>query len=511
MTQAITASRDGATFQARLFWRFAARLLDPDGVIAKVGFEQGPKSFDDIWVEYEPAHRPADQDGVPLCREHYQCKWHATPDVYGYEQLVDPGFINANSRSLLERARAAQMEHAPGGDGVRFKLVTNWQIGKDDPLRPLISTRSTALRLDALFGTKTDASGVGRVRKAWREHLAIDDAELRRFARTLAFGHAPDSLDDMRQFLDDAFKAMGLRRVPANESAFFYDDLVYQWMGQRRLEFDRAAFRAACAREGILATSEPAPKRYGVKTLEHPIDRLEDRCEKVLDLVPAFDARYIRSEQDWVDNIYPQLRSFLLAAAAEATDLQLALDAHTSVAFATGAVLNLKSGRAIELEQRVLKRMLWSPNDQPSDPAWPGWTFDMIVIDHNQPDLGVAIGLTHDVRARVESYVRSALPKVGRILTAIPVGGTGSRVVACGRHAFDLAEVVAQKIAEQRKGDGSVLNHLFMAVPNAFSVFLGQRQTAIGPSLLYEFDFEGMRGGSYKPSLTLPIRPASRV
>ena len=104
MTQAITASRDGATFQARLFWRFAARLLDPDGVIAKVGFEQGPKSFDDIWVEYEPARSPADQEGMPLRREHYQCKWHAAPDVYGYEQLVDPAFINANSRSLLERA-----------------------------------------------------------------------------------------------------------------------------------------------------------------------------------------------------------------------------------------------------------------------------------------------------------------------------------------------------------------------------------------------------------------------
>ena len=49
MTQAITARRDGDTFQARLFWDRAARLLDEDGAIIKVGFEVGPKSFDDIW------------------------------------------------------------------------------------------------------------------------------------------------------------------------------------------------------------------------------------------------------------------------------------------------------------------------------------------------------------------------------------------------------------------------------------------------------------------------------
>jgi hypothetical protein len=509
MTQAITASRDGATFQARLFWRHAARLLDPDGAIAKVGFEQGPKSFDDIWVEYDAARRPADQDGVPLRREHYQCKWHAAPDVYGYEQLVDPAFINANSRSLLERARAAQMEHAPAGDGVRFKLVTNWQIAKEDPLRPLISTRSTALRLDDLFGTKTDNSATGRLRKLWRDHLKIDDDELRRLARTLAFGHAPDSLDDMRQYLDDTFKAMGLRRVPVVESAFFYDDLIYQWMGQKRLEFDRASFRAACDQQGILATSKPPPKTYGVKSFEHPIDRLEARCEKVLDFVPAFDERYIRSESDWSERIYPELHAFLIAAAAEDESLRLALDAHTSVAFATGAILNLKSGRAIELEQRVFKRVLWSAEDQPHDPAWPQFSFETVEISCGRPDLAVAIGLTHDVRAQVAAYARSALPSVGKILNAIPVGGPGARVVACGRHAFDLAQAVAQKVAELRSGGIAGLNHLFMAVPNTFSVFLGQRQAAMGPTLLYEFDFDGLRGGDYKPSLTLPTR-ASR-
>ena len=47
MTQAVTVRRDGDTFQARLFWWHAARLLDPKSPIVRVGFETGPKSFDD--------------------------------------------------------------------------------------------------------------------------------------------------------------------------------------------------------------------------------------------------------------------------------------------------------------------------------------------------------------------------------------------------------------------------------------------------------------------------------
>src|SRR6185437_12675587 len=63
MTQAVTGRRDGDAFQARLFWWRAARLLDDASPIVKVGFETGPKSFDDIWVEYDPARSPPDQTG----------------------------------------------------------------------------------------------------------------------------------------------------------------------------------------------------------------------------------------------------------------------------------------------------------------------------------------------------------------------------------------------------------------------------------------------------------------
>lgn len=506
MTQAVTVRRDGDTFQARLFWLHAARLLDPESPILRVGFESGPKSFDDIWVEYDPARSAADQYGDPLRREHIQCKWHVTPDSYGYAHLVDPEFINANARSLLQRAREAQLAYAPDGVGVRFKLVTNWRLDRADPLREMIGNRSGALRLERLYGTVTDNSRAGRVRKAWREHLDIDEDELRRLARTLAFGEATDTLDVLRDWLDILFAYVGLLRVAPSDSAFPYDDIVFQWMAQGRLEFDRATFRSNCAREGLLGAAEERPRAYGVKSFEHPIDRLEERCHDVLDLIPAFDERYIRSEADWQADLYPALRDFLHGAAKDRPRLRLALDAHTTLAFAAGSALNVKSGRQIELEQRTNGRQLWAADDMPSNPDWPTLCTATEERNADLPDLAVAVGITHDISADVRRYISSSLPTAARLLILTPTCGASSQAVAGGRHASDLAEATLRAVLSARSGVASFATvHIFIAAPNAFTFFLGQRQPALGRVRLYEFDFEGSRDRSYTPSLTLPL------
>lgn len=507
MTQAVTVRRDGDRFQARLFWLHAARLLDPNSPIVCVGFESGPKSFDDIWVEYDPARSAADQYGDPLCREHIQCKWHGIPGSYGYANLVDPEFINANARSLLQRARDAQLAYASDGVGVRFKLVTNWRLDRADPLREMVGSRSGAIRLNRLYGTSTDKSRAGQVRKAWREHLGIDEGELRRLARTLAFGEATDTLDTLRDYLDILFAYVGLRRVSPSESAFPYDDLVFEWMAQGRLEFDRANFRKICARENLLGVAEERPCVYGVKSFEHPIDRLEERCDDVLDLIPAFDERYIRTDADWQADLYPAIRRFLLEAAKDRPRLRLALDAHTTLAFAAGSILNVKSGRQIELEQRTIGRRIWAADDMPADSNWPSLCRTIEELNVDQPDLAVAIGITHDVSADVRRFINTHLSTAARLLILTPAGGAGSQTVVSGRHACTIAEAAIRAVLSTRSDAmHSAMTHIFIAGPNAFTFFLGQRQPALGPVRLYEFDFEGGRNRSYSPSLTLPLQ-----
>lgn len=98
-------------------------------------------------------------------------------------------------------------------------------------------------------------------------------------------------------------------------------------------------------------------------------------------------------------------------------------------------------------------------------------------------------------RAAVKAFIAKSLPQVGRLLIARPSGGPGARVVTCGQHAFGLAETLTQRVnQERRQGRPSV--HLFIAGPNAFTFFMGQRQPGLGKVTIYEYDFEGQYGGS---------------
>lgn len=501
MTEAVTIRRDGDTFQARMFWLRAARLLVPDSPIARVAFETGPKSYDDIWVDYIPGRGQLNQYGRALLREHIQCKWHAAPGSYGYSHLVDPEFVNANKRSLLERALDAWRAAGDHADGARYKLLTNWVVDREDPLRTFIGTRSGAIRAKRLFDDTTPRSKSGKVRTLWQEHLKLDEGELQAFASTLAFGLAGDSLDDLRDQLDPVFFMAGMQRVPANESAFPYDDLVFQWMGQGRLDFDRTSLHDALKREGLLASAQPPAKVYGVKSFEHPIDPLELRCSRVLDLTSEFDDRFIRDEADWEGSLYPQLARFLRDAASDTDRLRLAIDAHSTLAFAAGTVLDIKSGRAIELEQRSPNRRIWAADDSEPAKDWPGLVHEEKTIG-GAADLAIAVGFTHDISSDVTAYLTQHRPEVGRLLLCGPAGGASQRSVRSGRHAADLATGI---VAAFRSTDPAPRIHLFLAAPNALSFFLGQRWRQLGPVTLYEFDFEGGRDRTYRPSLALPV------
>ena len=290
MTQAVAVRRDGDTFQARQFWLRAARLLDPKSPLTRVGFESGPKSFDDIWVEYETGRQPYAHDGAPLRREHLQCKWHVAPGTYGYADTVERN-INANARSL-KRAVDAQLGTKMGpriafcqgcsdwkAGGARVKLVTHGQIDRSVSLAPG-NKQPRSMRLDRVYGSGQQQSR--RCPKSWREHLGID-------RMIYEYWRTPSRRS---KFLGSTISAIASTRYL--KLAWFslvepeQADLrrhCLQWMAQGGLKFDRRTFREACAREDLLGQSQDRPRAYGV-TFEHAFDRLEGRCDGVLDLVP---------------------------------------------------------------------------------------------------------------------------------------------------------------------------------------------------------------------------------
>lgn len=499
------ARQHGDCFQGRIFWLHAALLLDPDSPVERVLFEVGPRGFDDLVVEYDPQRAPLDHEGQPLHREHIQCKWHASPGSFGFADFVEPAFINATTYSLLQNARRAQLDHAPGGTGSRFKLLTNWRIANGDPLEYLVSKSSDAFNLQRLQEGKTSRSRMGAVRKLWCDHLGIDEPELLVFARTLAVAETVESLDSLRSRLDERFAAAGLRRIPPSSSAFLYDDLVQKLHAQGRIDFDRQSFRAMSAAEDLLRKAEPdyAVPTFGVRSFMHPIDNLDDRCDKMLNLVPYFDGRYIRDPADWHLSILPELNGFLRGHAQSSDAMRLILDTHVSLAFATGALLNMKSGKRIEIEQRGHGRALWSRDDHPVDASWPELAFDDEDLSNAGDEIAVALSLTHDVSAAVQSHVAANLPSVGSIVYCRPGNGISQSSVRCGHHAWRMAESLVANLAAIRAREKGGRVHLFMAGPNALAVLLGQHQQAIGPVTLYEWDFERQRGGGYSPAVQL--------
>ena len=498
MAEAVLALKQGDNFQARLFWLYAAQLLDDASPVRRVAYEKGPRAFDDVLVEYAVQGAPQDHMGKPIVREHLQCKWHVRTGEFGFPDFIDPAFIGAQAVSFLRRARDAQLAHAPAGEGARFRLITNWRLKEKDPLARLIQNQTNAFDLDAMFAGG-GSSQMARLRALWNGHLGIDDDELRLLARTLGVSMRLGSAEELRDRLNDKFGTVGMRRIPADEAGFGYDDIIAKLHAQGRKDFDREGFRAMVRDEKLLADpKEPAATVFGVRSFMHQIDSLEGRAPIHLNLVPFFEGRFLKDETDWNVDIFPALKAFVIGEAQKGDRIQLVLDVHVSLAFAVGALLDVKSGKAIEVEQRTNGRRFWSRDDQADDLRWPGVVISEEAIGEGR-DLAVAIGLTHDVAPMVRDYLQT-VASVGKLLVVTLANGPSGAGVQCGAHAMTLAETI---VAAIRREPRRPMTHLFIAAPNSLTFFLGQHRQAIGPSTVYEWDFEGKRSGGYSPGLVL--------
>jgi hypothetical protein len=498
MAEAVIARQQGDDFQARIFWLAAAELLRDDSPVRRVLFETGPKAFDDVVVDYDRNGAPLDHMGKPILRDHKQCKWHVRPGDFGVTDFTDPEFIGGQSVSFLQRARDAQSAHAPAGEGARFQLVTNWQTRDRDALRALILNQTNAIDIDTMY-KGGGASKMGKVRALWSGHLGIDEDELRVLVRTLGVNLRIRSGEELREHLNDKFAAVGMRRVPADQSGFSYDDLIRKLHSQGRKEFDRESFRALVNDERLLSSlKEPKKTMIGVKSFIHPIDSIEARATITLDLVGHFEGRFLKDTSDWNTDIFPELKSFLLDEARKGDHMSVVLDAHVSLAFAVGSILNVKSGKSIEIEQRTGGRRFWSREDVPVDASWTAVAASVEVLGDGQ-DMALAIGLTHDVAPMVRQFLEEQVG-IGKLVVVRPFAGASGASVRSGSHAMKLTEDIVDVV--RHEGRAPML-HVFIAAPNGFTFFLGQHQHILGRCTIYEWDLDGIRSGTYSPGLSV--------
>ena len=494
MSRANVSRHGGDQWQARWFWLKAAKILDPSSSICGVAWEHGPKSVDDIVIDYKPPR--AFVNGF-VDRDYVQCKWHVAPGTYGYQKLTDPKFINATTTSWLQRAHAAYQ--ATNGESVRFKLKTNSSIDSKDVLRKVTREEHGGIDIDKLFTGKTVKSETGAMRACWCDHLGVTEDDLRSFVKTLVFSNISKTLDELRESLNERLAYAQLRTESESQSTFKYDDLIIKMHQQGEVVFDEESFRAMCDRESLWADDKPTVRPYtvGIRSFMHRFDALEDRCDDMLDLVPDFDGRYLRDGLQWQGNIDRTVTTFLETVVPDHESLHVIVDAHASIATATGRALDVKSGRQIFVEQRVPNagRQVWNSGDEDV-----GAPFVISVDDKPDTDVVVALSVTHDVTPGVDAFCVSNLPDSCRV-DARPKSDPGGNSISGGSHAWQIALQLAKEIRALPGGAGRRI-HLFAAAPNALLVFLGQ-QLGLGQMTVYEWDFEGNRGGGYKPALTL--------
>jgi hypothetical protein len=505
MADAVIPRWHGDNYQARVFWENALNLLDDTSCVVEVAFEaDGPKAFDDVVVRYDPPVARSGPDRVSA--EYHQVKWHVElGGRFGYADFVDPAFIGAKTVSILERLMQARKN---AGSGSCFAFITTYRISDGDPLAGLVSGNDKSLLVEKLFDGTTDRSRMGTVRKLWREHLGLpDDASLRAVVSGLRILEGHRSLDELKANISLRAKLVGVITSTDASSDFRLDELARALKRRGLNSFTKETFARLCREEGLLPDvvqkADDAFHAIAIRSFLGPAaDIVGARPEDTLLLTDLFRQRYLRADRDWQRDLRPAVETFLRDAVRRSSRLRLILDAHASIAFLGGAVLDLKAGAAVELVQkgRVGSRV-WRADDGSERGAA---HFEITEDAFGEgAEIAIALSVAQSAKAAARDYCTRFLPNVGKLLSFALPGGPSHQGVLGGGHAAALAESISNRLREAKGGDPDTVAHIFAAAPNALLFYLGQQHQAVAPCVVYEFDFDRQGNKTYQPSMVI--------
>jgi len=508
MAEAIAARTRGDDYQARVFWLHACRLFQPHSAVEEVAFEDPElRYFDDVSLYYK--YGVPDERGGTILADHYQVKFHV--DCSGCltsDALMDPAFIGAKSRSLLQRMQDFGTAYASAKIPFRLYFVSPWDTDSADPLAKLVSNQGGEIRLGVLFDGGSDQTAMGRVRRAWREHLELDDEGLKGVLEPLRVVPRYFDLKMLSELLNIRLGAVGLMPVGDHGQANVYDDLIKKVHQTGRVRFTRDQLREICERERLWQGTPAAPRpseMYGIRSFLRWAEHMEDETDRMVCLVRYFDNREIRAPGLWASKVAPEVRE-LVSQMKPGHSYHLLLDAHTSICFAAGYFLPLKSGIEVSVMQGTQgRRELWTPRPVDLSNGGVRWSIAQESVNSSGAEVAVAVSVTHDVNADVRAYVKAKLPKVGRILIFSVLPSPGPAAIRDVDHAVSLAQDLASSVRTERTfEERKEAVHLFLSAPAGFSFFLGRLAQSFGPVVTYEYDFETNAPGAYQAGIRLP-------
>jgi hypothetical protein len=428
--------------------------------------------------------------------------------------MMDPNFINATSVSLLQRMRNAQQKLAPKGCGCRFIIYSPWIVHPDNEMAKILDQTDGHIRWCVLSdgGAK---SRMGKVRAAWRKHLALaSDEELRHVLAPIRVKCGP-TLDDLAQCMNLHIQLCGLKPVQDGAVLNPYDDLARKFIERGRTSFTRKDLEDLCRREGLWvgrAMAEPDAVRLGIRSFWRFAEQLEDETDATLCLLRHFNGRAPKDPSLWSKAIAPEVEQFLRRHTSPSRPCHIRLQTHGTIAFLAGWVLDPKSGvDIVPVQDSMQGRHIWRPQsvtavERNRYPMWTVGTSARTSLGGN--DIILAISVTHNIQGDVATYASDKVKMASRAIHFC-MPETGSAAILDGTHARLLAEELVARVRKERSGHerrGAL--HVFFAAPNGLMFLFGRLAHSLGSLVIYEHDFEA-GGAAYEPSISVQSENSS--
>lgn len=251
MARAVGARMEGDDYQALVFWKYAIKLIHDGSEIEKIEFENSAvKSFDDIVIHYMDQQRF--RDGYIL-NDYIQVKFHMTGnDVFTFENLVKPAFINSTRNSFLSNVKNAMEQLGDKFYESRFIIYSPIAISPKDRLYQYVSNVDGTIRLDELFDGTTDRSKSGKIRKMLRSALNITEDTLQKIIGQVVIMALREPKDALIDSLNSKFESMGMKQIVGETGLNPYIDITRTWIEHGMTEFTKDSLIAECRRGKLL-------------------------------------------------------------------------------------------------------------------------------------------------------------------------------------------------------------------------------------------------------------------
>lgn len=313
--------------------------------------------------------------------------------------------------------------------------------------------------------------------------------------------------DSLHQYISASNQIMTFDQIRFIASATVNDQMISSTHGKG---IDRKKFDEEMQKRILLAADKYSPQRIsiGVKSFTRRAEDLEENLEEdtgiCLSFLNKFDERIIKDEYDWNKDIYTNLKKFLLTNTNNKHAYQIFLDAHASIAFAAGRILDSKSGINIFPMQKssIDGTVLWDVKPS-SKRTYANWDISQEKFNENQGDSALVLNVTRNIYCDVVKFIKESNLSIGRIIncTLSDVGATNFSIEN-GTHAAILANSVYDAVGERSTEERRATLHIFAAAPNGFMFFLGQNSVGFGKCILYEYDFEQKKSCTYSASIS---------